>query len=80
VGTKRVSVINERLMFHNRELRRVAGAAGARFIPVFEVTRSALKRAKRGPVLPEFAIDTGEWTPAGSYVAALSLLDALSLP
>lgn len=80
VGRNRLGAVNERLMIHNRHLRRIAGERGARFLPVFEVTRSALKRAKRGPVQPEFVTDAGAWTPAGSFVAALALLDALSLP
>ncbi len=80
VGTNRLLGPNERLMDHNRKLRQLATRGGARFIPVYEMTRSALKRAKRDSVKPVYAAESGDWTPAGAYVAALALLDAISLP
>jgi hypothetical protein len=77
-GTRPDASANLRIRDHNEKLRRDAERAGAGFVPVAEVFRSALRRSRRWRVQAVFSDDEGRLTPLGSFLAAATLLDTLA--
>jgi hypothetical protein len=78
-GSRQSSGPNQRLALFSRRITAAAEEKEAGIIPVFHVFQCALKAQRRWPARPDLADQYGSLTPAGSYLAALAIIEGLSL-
>ena len=78
-GSRRDSGANQRLALFTRRITAAAEERHAGLVPVYQVFQSALRSQRRWPARPEFSGASGDLTPQGSYLAALAVIEGLSL-
>jgi hypothetical protein len=79
VGSKLAAGANQRLALFSRRIVAAAEERGVGLVPVFQVFQVALRSQRRWPTRPDLTDAAGSLTPQGSYLAALAVVDGLSL-